>query len=378
MAQNEASINALYEMTWIRAEVVSETVRLETEIILYKRGVDRILNSGFIQSAAVTTDDTWVVHTENGEMSGIRLRATDQPRESAEPYWQGLQFRYAQGHDAGLFTDPVSAWLHRIPVVLHEGLRAELDVPVGAWITLHNTANGAEVRAVVAGAYRSDTEPDVPLSANRTVMVPLAAIDHQSMGAWFIHPATIEAIINIRHQRAWFVAAEFTIDPAFNRELSATARQLTGIVRMRDSGDTERTQMRMLVHDDALRMNAAPMEGVLSLLTVLYPVLLAVSVLIAAGLALLMAMQSTKNAALLRVLGTTKLRVSAILCVEQVAVCIAGLSVGLAAVFVLFDSDMRQLFVNAGLYLGGALIGSAIAAWRITAKKPLELLQVKD
>jgi hypothetical protein len=373
MARNEADIGRLYDMARIEAEAVSAESGVNA-VALYKRGVDAILEGRHFQHAAVTTYHSWGIRTHGGGAAfELRLRATNHPDQAVDPFWQGVAIQYAPGYGNRLFTERDTQWPGGAPVVVHADLLERLGLSLGERAELFNTATGSATGITIAGTYRLRGESeDQPGSVNATVLVPLAFIDSPRAGAWYI-PPTVG--IDRTHWNAWFAAAEFVIHPAFNRDLNAATRQIDTILARPFAGPEP---MRLAVYDEELRLVIAPMEGLLSLLTMLYPVLLAVSVLIAAGLALLMAMQSTKNAALLRILGTTKRRVSVMLCVEQGLVCAAGLAVGLAAVFLLFGGDTAQPLAAAGLYLGGALIGSIFAAWRITAKKPLELLQVKE
>jgi len=112
----------------------------------------------------------------------------------------------------------------------------------------------------------------------------------------------------------------------------------------------------------------------------LYPVALALSALIGAGLSLLLLLQRAKEAAVLRVLGAERTRVAGALCLEQGFVSLMDTALGLAALFVLFGGAPlpASALLCAGLYLGGAALGSLLAAVLILSKMPLEMLQVKE
>jgi hypothetical protein len=118
------------------------------------------------------------------------------------------------------------------------------------------------------------------------------------------------------------------------------------------------------------------------LLILLFPI--AVTAAIALGMAApgLIIVQSSKEAAILRVLGTTKLRTRNILAIEQICLCVFGLA--LAAVgLVLFNSDLfvrsaNMLALCGGLYLLGCTSAAAVASVLVTKRKVLELLQVKE
>jgi ABC-type antimicrobial peptide transport system permease subunit len=95
------------------------------------------------------------------------------------------------------------------------------------------------------------------------------------------------------------------------------------------------------------------------------------------GRKLLIALQNSKNAAILRVLGTTKRRTLAVICAEQLFVCLFGLAIGLCTVMILGWGGAAALAL-AGLYLAGMLVGAVVGGAIITGRPPLELLQVKE
>jgi ABC-type antimicrobial peptide transport system permease subunit len=133
------------------------------------------------------------------------------------------------------------------------------------------------------------------------------------------------------------------------------------------------------VWDEELRIVIAQLDKNLSLLKVLYPVVLAVSVLIGAGLCFLLLLQATKEAAILRVLGTTKTAVRLALISEPLCLSIIGVIIGLGIARLLgMTSHLAPLLTGAGLYLAGVLAGSVGGALSVTNKKPIELLQVKE
>jgi ABC-type antimicrobial peptide transport system permease subunit len=116
-------------------------------------------------------------------------------------------------------------------------------------------------------------------------------------------------------------------------------------------------------------------------MVILFPVTLAVSVLIAAGLAVLKTIQNNRTVAGLRALGVTRSRITMMLCCEQGVVCALGLLAGLGvltAIYALLDADAAGALTRAGMYIGGTLAGSVGGAWAAVGRRPLELLQTRD
>ncbi len=77
------------------------------------------------------------------------------------------------------------------------------------------------------------------------------------------------------------------------------------------------TSLNFVLWDDQLRQVLQPLEKNLSLLNVLFPVTIAVSVLISATLTVLLLLQRAKEAAVMRALSATKTRVCFGICAEQ-------------------------------------------------------------
>ena len=138
--------------------------------------------------------------------------------------------------------------------------------------------------------------------------------------------------------------------------------------------------------DEELRMAVAPLENSIELMRVLYPVTLALSLLVAAGIAALFVMTSAKEAAIMRVLGTTKFRSRAMLSLQNIFTSLLGLTLGLLAVLACIGQMQPELLASfagtsilgAALYLLAAIAGATVSAVAVTRRNPLELLQVKE
>jgi ABC-type antimicrobial peptide transport system permease subunit len=173
-----------------------------------------------------------------------------------------------------------------------------------------------------------------------------------------------------------FTVAHFVLDPKKNRQLPQFRRDMEKPIGIYGG------EVRLIIWDEQLKIVIAPLEKNLSLLEVLYPVVIAVSVLIGAALCFLLLLQTTREAAILRVLGTTKTAVRLALILEPLFLSIIGVIIGLAISGFLWMASglvtVGPLLASAGLYLAGVLAGSVIGAISVTNKKPIELLQVKE
>jgi ABC-type antimicrobial peptide transport system permease subunit len=176
-----------------------------------------------------------------------------------------------------------------------------------------------------------------------------------------------------------FTAAHFTLDPKKNRELSQFRADMESAVKDYGAGVGE---LRFLLWDEELRIVIGQLEKNLSLFKLLYPVMMAVSVLIGSSLCFLLLLQAAREAAILRVLGTTRAAVRLAFIMELFFLSILGVVAGLGISWFLWMVPNAvpavSLWAGAGLYLTGVLSGSVAGAIAITRKKPIELLQVKE
>ena len=114
----------------------------------------------------------------------------------------------------------------------------------------------------------------------------------------------------------------------------------------------------------------------------LYPIAFAAAVLTGAMIMGLLILQRAREAATLRVLGTTKKRARSMMTIEQILLCLLGLLIALAVLIALNGAGLIKTAEAIGVYLAvhlaASLIGCAVAAVSVTKHKALELLQVKE
>jgi hypothetical protein len=162
----------------------------------------------------------------------------------------------------------------------------------------------------------------------------------------------------------------------YNREITQIQEKITEITERKGAGDVP---LGLFLDDEELRMVVIPMEQNLSLLSLLYPVTIVLSVIIGLGLSLLLMLQNAKVAAIQRVLGTSKIKARTTLCGEQMFICLFGLAVGLVMLAILgWGFGFASSLGLAGLYLAGAVAGMVAGAVVVTDRPPLELLQVRE
>ena len=132
-------------------------------------------------------------------------------------------------------------------------------------------------------------------------------------------------------------------------------------------------------------MDTAKLDSVIStaaLLDSLYPVAIAAALIIGGFLCALVIVQTSKDAAIMRIQGTTKTKTRVILVIEQIMLSVAGLIIGAGAMAVIkgaqFTDVAAQTGMFAGMYLIVIIAASVVSAVLATRKNVLELLQTKE
>ena len=112
------------------------------------------------------------------------------------------------------------------------------------------------------------------------------------------------------------------------------------------------------------------------LMNTLYPIMIAAVMVIGAFLCGMLIVQNSKDIAIMRVLGTSKRRVRAIMVLEHIILCIIG--VMLAAVILVIRGVFAQMLWVTVLYVVVILAASHVASVLASRKNVLELLQTKE
>ena len=203
------------------------------------------------------------------------------------------------------------------------------------------------------------------------IVMPLAALQYHLYGHWFFETWETYGLT--------YMTVHINIDTARNRQLASLPPLVESALMLNSLGEwIGEIPLELIMNDDELRNVIEPMEQNLALLRVLYPIAIGVAIVLSVGLSLLIMLQNAKNVAVMRVLGKPRIKAQFALCIEQIMVCIAGTVLGLVALLVVGVTFGVEPLGLAALYLAGATVGSAAGAFVISAKTPLELLQVRE
>lgn len=354
MESSQLEVDKLYDTTIVEADILQTSyLTFGKTGFIYMQTVNNILDSGFVTGSVLEADTTWSkiekMETQEVFAGKFPVYAYDSP----EAFYSGLansgSLVFAAGWDMDRFAESrtqTDILEDGFPAIFPASLLDQLQQNIGETIRITDKT-GHRYSCFIAGQY-----------TGYDILIPISVLEAMD------------------GSQTKFTLAHFFLDPKKNRELSQLRTEMEKPMQVYSG------QARFIIWDEELRIVLAQLEKNISLLKVLYPVVIAVAVLIGAGLCFLLLLQATREAAIMRVLGTTRAAVMLALIMEPLILSILGVLIGLGISRFLWESPglipTSQLLISAGLYLAGVLVGSVSGAISVTNKKPIELLQVKE
>ena len=375
ITNSEEELTSLYENTQVELDIVRVDTEafIRTEAFLRETTVQDLLDTGFISSAylegygegAVLPRAEVVGEDQAQFIDGVSKSMTYRSLDDWEMFTSGIgsgagvTATFFDGWDESLFAQDWSQ-TDLPPVVISKSLADFYDL--GAGDTIGAVCSSSYQVCQVAGIYEG-----VVTGADRGFPVLLPESVMKSMLA----------------RGVTYIRAHFILDPAKNREMADFRTMLEEIANALDAGTTP---LRAVLQDEELRQAVEPLEDSIALMKLLYPVVVLLSVLVAAGVSVLLVLVAAKEAAILRVQGTTKVRTISILSLQQVFTCFAGLLIGLMGILFYLVGTKPELLtvitpgavVCVMLYLAAGIVGAVTSSTAIIRKNPLEMLQVKE
>mgnify|MGYP000248454523 FL=1 len=380
--RSQAEADRLYETTVVEAKITQSnpSMSVGTSNIINKSTVDAILETGLVQDvylesqlgyscvAPFAADNVDMVYDESRMIRNVTYYGLNQPEAYCAR--NGIEITYAPGWDNGIFAEewsPDNVHKKRLPVVLSANMFAQLGLEFGDEVYIYaecdqtKEGNGGSSigKYLVVGQYTGQASME-----GDPVLLGLSAL--------------LAAEERLALEPAYSVA-EFVLDPVKNRELSARREELKELVAQPNAGALDLT---LVLWDEELTQVVGPLEQNVRLMSVLYPVTAALSVLIAIGVSVLLLFQSAREMAALRAMGCTRRRVTGMFSCQQGLLCLLGILLGLVALGALRGGMegvwKGKTLLCAGLYFLGATIGAMVTSTGLGRRKPMELLQIKE
>jgi ABC-type lipoprotein release transport system permease subunit len=382
MDRSRVEVEWLYDTTVVQADIIladpisKSTTETPTKGsgFVYQKTIDSVLNSGFVISSSLEADITWMEIGNFETPETIIGRFPVYAYDSPDAFYSGLadpsSLSFATSWDIDRFAQTQTLEEIRqggVPALFPTNLLEQLQLEVGEQVRIIDPYTHI-FPCLIVGQY----------SGGRSLTV------HGGKIPWLYSPLdsiliSLPSLESIEGSSIKYTVAHFSLDPAKNRELPQFRLEMEKAMQVSGAGTED---LRFMIWDEELKVVVSQLDKNMSLLQVLYPVVMAVSVLIGAGLCFLLLLQAAKEAAIMRVLGTTRTAVRLALIVEPLILSIIGVIIGLGISLALWTGlgagSVVPLLTAAGLYLAGVLAGLMIGAISVTNKKPIELLQVKE
>jgi len=261
----------------------------------------------------------------------------------------GLEIEFLPGYDG---TRLEFTYGEPIPVIVPESLLERRGIGLGDVVYIgYTTYAPSAVQYIYAHVIGVHNMFVVPTAAQEATLMPLDALEHM-----------LGEVVR-------YNLFNFTIAPEYNRYLD----DVTEFVYSAIGG-----RYFFQIWDEAINNLVGIASQTLLLLTLIYPIALGASVIIAGGLSMLLMLQNAKSAAILHVVGTSKKRTMAMLLLEQLIICMGGVVPGLIALALMGVSFDMALLMAMALYMGSVTLGATIGAVMVINRPPLALLQVKE
>lgn len=360
IADSNERIDNLYRDITVYGEISRDMASNISHGIVPKSIVDHILRSGFVKEsylvAPYSPDSVFPAdEIQEGAYQGMRVQILGISKIGSgiieiQQYQSNYNVEntgiitYEDGWDENMFNRDLD---NETPMIVPLSLMDNFKLSFGDDIVILDRS-GTRIEGTIRG-----------VSNHEVLYVPILVVER------------------VLRAETRYSIVEFEIKSEKNRELAIFKNEARRMVQ-RSWGES----LEIYFFDEELREAAEPLERTANLLSVLYPVTMAVSVVLAAGLSLIITLQKLKEAAILRVLGNGRVRVCTILSATQLIPCAAGILLAFAGLWILGFYDKAEgvpsLLVCSGLFLGGALAGSLAAALTACMKMPMEMLQVKE
>lgn len=194
----------------------------------------------------------------------------------------------------------------------------------------------------------------------------------------FIFP--MDAIKLIERDGIYYDEVHLLFDKEKNIELYHNREEILNHIAKTNYNRS--TGYKLVLYDNVLTETIEPLEKNLELLSIIYPIILVLSLIIAIALPYLLILRRSEELAIMRSLGVKEIEVKRYVYAESLLLVIIGELIAMAVIGVLTVKSgvypiWKYLFIIIG-YLLASIIGVLVSIKNVLNKKPLDMLQVKE
>ncbi len=295
-----------------------------------RAGEKRTADSPFLESVSLMGIDEW---------DGFKKKTGD-----------GMSIQFFEEDETTFIVDRESSVNEYHNVIVPEIIMTALALEGGDTLDIYDSSGHFHFLCKIVGVYTGGSR------LSSTIIM---------------HKVTLHDLVGLKY---YGQAMRVHFNPEKNRELLEYGEELEQFVQ-----DCENViPLRLILWDGELHTAVEPMERTLSLFHILYPVATAVFFILGAGFQVLLLIQRSKEAAVMRILGNSTSNIRILFVVEQICLCLLGIAAGTLLLWTAGWHLNRNIVLSMGLYLLGSIIGICIGSTAVTGRKPLELLQTKE
>lgn len=296
---------------------------------------------------------------------------------------EDAEIKYAKGYDASCIKEV------GLVCIVGSKFLEKNELKLGDKVHVTSTGLLDYLQSKWINRYRSE-HPEQVISDEEILEINNDLIEEEFLdeGLYYTIAGTVTTPTG-KYDKTVFTPGIYDTIPIFGHKVSLDFAEFT----LADNllSDKFRSYADRIVSDESLAkqvtfvMDTSKIDNLLKtleLMNKLYPMVVAAAVLIGGLLCGLIILQYSKEAAIMRVLGTTRLRTSMILVIEQLILCIVGIALGVGGLILYNGAVLKEiaskLYLFAGLYFAVSLVSTLICSAIATRRNVLNLLQTKE
>lgn len=364
--KNEQKIDELYDTVEVKGNIVSKTSAFVTDTggFIDFPVIEAFEQTGYmedfiLEAAALPKVAPYRIEDEDKENEEILWteavsRAIDRPEEFLDFKNGRIKVSYLDGYDESFFKSKIEDDDFELEAIISDRLAESFGVKAGDYLRIKVNSARNETMKIV-GVYEIGDE-----GCGYAMVMPMSCLEYYM---------PLDSV--------WFSRADYTIKTSENRRLNDVKATLDQIME----GFEGQTLMPLdyVIRDEELTQAIEPLEKNNSIIRVLYPIICIVFTLVCGVMSLLLVLRSSKEAAVLRILGTPKAQVEVLLTLERVFICVLSLMMaGAFTIGILQQAAARAVLQNSLACLAICIAASVAGALIVIRKKPMDLISVKE
>lgn len=361
---NENKISELYAHTTVDGKIVPQTGsnHVENGAYIYSDIIDTFCESGYIDKFILEASvSTILENAKNKEVVSTETYGIGNASVHEQIKDDTVDITYMDGYDASVFEMSEEASDdEKMVMIVSEEIMDSL---------------GLELGDTVKAVFMQDSG-GLPIKREKNVKV-IGTYPYKSGHFAYAPLASLKSFIG--NDNLYYTRAEFEIKKDKNREIAKFKEIISDVAKRPEN--QYMSKISCLIKDEELTQAIEPLQKNVDLLRLLYPVIIAISVIVLALGNIFVILMAEKEAAIMRILGTPHKSIGVLIGIRQFILNVIGIGFGIGAVALMIGghSVMQKTLLCVGLCLTisiVSIISTVIAI--VTRRHPMDLLSVKE